>query len=605
MKTKILIFLSFILTLQVRADSATWNLDPATGVWNTANNWTPASVPNGPSDVATFDVSRETNVSFSAITEVDSIVFNPGASSFTITNGPFHEVTISGAGIINNSGRVQKFIGDQDSGSPDSPAFPEWTFENSASAGTDTYFTIFGANSEVGVGGNVVFFDSSTADHAIFDVDGSSGEAYSTELGFYGSSTAGNATIHLHRNAFLKVSGFQSTPTLGDAVVTNNEGSITITSGGSAGQAIITNSGHRQFTEVSMALMGSSTAISTASEATITNQGGTATLERGTTNFGSYCTAADSVITNNGADGTRKAGGTVTFAGTGATAGNATLIANAGTNGGRGGSIIFDLAADGGTARCEMFGNGSLDISQHDSPGVTVGSIEGDGLISLGAQNLTCGSNDLTTTFSGLIQDGGIQADAGGSFTKIGTGTLTLTGHNTYTGGTTVNEGALLVSNGGGSGTGTGDVVVNTGTLGGSGTIGGSLSVGSGSGTGAMLAPAFGSTKQVTLNLEGSLTLEADATYTYTFKTKGNLSRTDLVVANGVTINSAAISISGTTQDPLPVGTVLTVISNTGVDPISGTFSNLPDGAIVTINGNNLQASYTGGDGNDLTLTAQ
>ena len=36
---------------------------------------------------------------------------------------------------------------------------------------------------------------------------------------------------------------------------------------------------------------------------------------------------------------------------------------------------------------------------------------------------------------------------------------------------------------------------------------------------------------------------------------------------------------------------------------LSGTFSNLPDGGIVTINGNNLQANYEGGDGNDLTLT--
>jgi len=43
------------------------------------------------------------------------------------------------------------------------------------------------------------------------------------------------------------------------------------------------------------------------------------------------------------------------------------------------------------------------------------------------------------------------------------------------------------------------------------------------------------------------------------------------------------------------------VIKNTAVTPISGTFSNLPNGAIV--NGNNLQASYSGGDGNDLTLT--
>jgi hypothetical protein len=48
---------------------------------------------------------------------------------------------------------------------------------------------------------------------------------------------------------------------------------------------------------------------------------------------------------------------------------------------------------------------------------------------------------------------------------------------------------------------------------------------------------------------------------------------------------------------------VLTVIKNTAATPIAGTFSNLPDGGIVTVNGNNLQASCSGGNGNDLTLT--
>lgn len=42
---------------------------------------------------------------------------------------------------------------------------------------------------------------------------------------------------------------------------------------------------------------------------------------------------------------------------------------------------------------------------------------------------------------------------------------------------------------------------------------------------------------------------------------------------------------------------------NTAVTPSSGSFSNLPDGAIINVSGNNFQASYEGGDGNDLTLT--
>jgi len=73
---------------------------------------------------------------------------------------------------------------------------------------------------------------------------------------------------------------------------------------------------------------------------------------------------------------------------------------------------------------------------------------------------------------------------------------------------------------------------------------------------------------------------------------------TDQVIANGVTINNGAmIALSGQTRVALRQGRVLTLISNTSANPISGTFSNLPDGGIITINGNNLQASYTGGDG--------
>jgi hypothetical protein len=56
-------------------------------------------------------------------------------------------------------------------------------------------------------------------------------------------------------------------------------------------------------------------------------------------------------------------------------------------------------------------------------------------------------------------------------------------------------------------------------------------------------------------------------------------------------------------QTSLPIGTSFVLIGNTAATSISGTFANLADGAILTVNGNNFQASYAGGDGNDLTLT--
>ena len=44
-------------------------------------------------------------------------------------------------------------------------------------------------------------------------------------------------------------------------------------------------------------------------------------------------------------------------------------------------------------------------------------------------------------------------------------------------------------------------------------------------------------------------------------------------------------------------------ISNTAATPISGTFANLANGSTFTVGNNTFQASYEGGDGNDLTLT--
>ena len=308
--------------------------------------------------------------------------------------------------------------------------------------------------------------------------------------------------------------------------------------------------------------------------------------------------AGNATIINEGAT-VNGAGGGATFFYNQTRALNATLIANSGSGGGGGGLTQFWDNAAGDTARIELFGNGLLDLTHHRSS-MGVGSIEGDGLVFLGSHTLTLGTNGLNTTFSGVIDEG---TGSGGSLEKAGSGTFTLSGANTYSGSTTLSAGTLIVSNRTGSATGTGSVKANVGTLGGSGIIAGTVTVGTGSGGGAFLTPGIGTNKQVTLTIQSALTFSSDSTYTYTFKGNRNRVRTDLVIANGVTINRGTIAISSSSQNRIRRGTVLTVISNTSASPISGTFSNLADGAIINVNGNNLQADYSGGDGNDLTLT--
>ncbi len=204
-------------------------------------------------------------------------------------------------------------------------------------------------------------------------------------------------------------------------------------------------------------------------------------------------------------------------------------------------------------------------------------------------------SNGFTCTLSGVL--GGI-----GGVTKINSGTLILTnGDNYYEGGTIVTAGILSVMNETGSATGIGPVQVNAGTLSGSGIISGAVTVGTGSGAGAFLAPGQGAAKPVTLTIQSSLTLKADATYKWKLNTKR--AGADKVIANGVTTDSgASFTFKGLGEVALTPGTIFTVIDNTAATPIAGTFSNLADGSTFTANGNNFQADYEGGDGNDLTL---
>jgi autotransporter-associated beta strand protein len=231
---------------------------------------------------------------------------------------------------------------------------------------------------------------------------------------------------------------------------------------------------------------------------------------------------------------------------------------------------------------------------------MSLGSIEGNGLVFLGALDLTVGANNLSTVFSGVIQDGGAHSGTGGSLTKIGTGSLTISGPNTYTGGTTVNGGSLLVTTKPFSGTGTNAVNVMSGTLGGTGVIGGPVRVGTGSGPGALLSPGVNGIGALTI--KKALTFNADARYMFQLRTTN--ASADRVTAKGVTINTGSrFTFNSLGASKLTLGTVFIAINNASTATIAGRFVNLADGSSFMSGPNKYQASYEGGDGNDLTLT--
>ncbi len=95
------------------AGSATWSADPVSSDWTDPSNWLPETVPNGPTDVASFGASDLTDVSLSDEVgyELDSMVFLPGANSYNVSLGLFiSSFTVEGAGIVNQSAVTQNII---------------------------------------------------------------------------------------------------------------------------------------------------------------------------------------------------------------------------------------------------------------------------------------------------------------------------------------------------------------------------------------------------------------------------------------------------------------------------------------------------------------
>jgi autotransporter-associated beta strand protein len=554
MKNKLIILAPLTILIGTHAafaGSATWNLNPTSGDWLTSANWTPATVPNGPADIATFAASSVNNVSLSANAEVSGIVFNSGASGFTITPNPGTTFTISGAGITNSSGMIQTLVSSVDANF--NHGF--LVFSNNATAGDNTTIIDRAATTNFSYGGNTFFAGNSNAGSATFITEG----------GAVGANIVGGVV------------------TFGE---TSSAGNATFITGG--GTKAASNGGEVGFFGTLTAANG--TFINNPATA-IRAQGGFVEVENDST-------GADATFINNGAT-VSGAGGGVTAFYEGSNAGNCTLIANGGSNGGRGGEIWFYRDSFGGTPRVQVFGNGFLDTS---SSNVAIGSLEGDGDVFVGSLfPLAVGTNNFDSVFSGRIRDNSFSG-GGGAVKKVGTGTLTLTGASTHIGGFTVAQGRLEISNRRGSGTGSGPVRVRGGKLGGRGIIAGPVTVGTATGPQGILSPGRTGTATASLTIQDTLTFDAKGVYSCNFFS--DIFTADEVVANGVTIGVGAVFHFEDIGSPtLSQGTVFTIINNTSATAITGTFSDLADGGLVVDGSNTFQANYEGGDGNDLTLT--
>jgi len=180
--------------------------------------------------------------------------------------------------------------------------------------------------------------------------------------------------------------------------------------------------------------------------------------------------------------------------------------------------------------------------------------------INLNGQNLKCDVARGTDPSCDLLVTLPLSGD--GSLTKQGNGIMGLSGAHDYRGETTISAGKLALS---------GSLTSSTVTV-----SGGTLAVHGKSSTSG----------HISIPREGCWDIRP--------------STDSLTVGGSVTLGG---NLDVHAPERLARGATFTVLNVTSKEPIQGTFAGKPDGAVFTASGHRWRISYTGGDGNDVTLT--
>jgi fibronectin-binding autotransporter adhesin len=211
-----------------------------------------------------------------------------------------------------------------------------------------------------------------------------------------------------------------------------------------------------------------------------------------------------------------------------------------------------------------------------------------------GVKTFEVGALGTNTTFAGSIRN--LSTLGGGgtgtvALTKVGAGTLTLTGTSTYTGPTLLSAGTLLVN-----GSLAGGATAAGGTLGGSGSVAGPVTVAA-----ATLSPG---TSPGRLTFGGDLSLASAATTLIELAGRTAGTAYDQVVVGGTPTVGGTLSVALLSGFVPAAGDAFTILDNQSAAAVAGTFAGLPQGATFTAGGVPLSISYVGGTGNDVVLTA-
>lgn len=226
-----------------------------------------------------------------------------------------------------------------------------------------------------------------------------------------------------------------------------------------------------------------------------------------------------------------------------------------------------NITWSGNLASLEVDTGGTLDL--WDGQSVQVDALTGGGTIthtSFGnTDTFTIGVNNGSGTFTGTISE--VLPIA---LVKNGSGTEVFTGSSSYSGGTTINNGTLRITNSSGSAFGSGGVIIgdqtagHTATLAGTGIFTGALTVnGPGtSGNGGHIAPGIntnGNFGGIGTLATGALTLNAGANLDFDLGSAGTGGGSSAGISDSIAVNGALTL-------PMSGSVVLNLADNAGAN---------------------------------------